>query len=359
MDKTTLGMVGLGYWGPNLLRNFTQLDGCRMKTCCDLEEDTLKHLKVQYPDIETTTNYASLLDDTEIQAVVLAVSAAKHYELAKLAILHNKHVFVEKPLTLNVLHAEELVQLAQQNNVKLMVGHLMEYHPAVEKLKQMIQNHELGDIYYLYSQRVNLGRIRKDENALWSLAPHDISIIMYLLESEPIDVSVRGQSYLQKGVEDVVFLNMVFPVSGGTHETPNPYKIMAHVQLSWLDPHKIRRTTIVGSEKMAVFDDMDPSEMIRVYDKGVFNVGYGSFGESLSLRFGDVTIPYIKMVEPLRLECQHFIDCIKNDKQPRSDGMDGLRVVRVLQAAQESLDKGGIPITLTPLDLKSMEINHE
>lgn len=336
MDKINLGMVGLGYWGPNLLRNFTQLDGCRMKTCCDLEEDTLKRLKVQYPDIETTSDYESLLNDAEIQAVVLAVSAVKHYELAKLAILHNKHVFVEKPLTLNVLHAEELVQLAQQNNVKLMVGHLMEYHPAVEKLKQMIQNHELGNIYYLYSQRVNLGRIRKDENALWSLAPHDISIIMYLLESEPIDVSARGQSYLQKGVEDVVFLNMVFPD-----------KIMAHVQLSWLDPHKIRRTTIVGSEKMAVFDDMDPSEMIRIYNKGVTSgVGYGSFGESLSLRFGDVTIPYIKMVEPLRLECQHFIDCIKNNKQPRSDGIDGLRVVKVLRAAQESLDKGGIPISL-------------
>jgi predicted dehydrogenase len=335
MDKIKLGMVGLGYWGPNLLRNFTQLDGCKVKTCCDLDEDALKRLKTQYPDIETTNDYLSLINDPEIQAIVLAVSAVKHYDLAKLAIQKNKHVFVEKPLTLKVHHAEELVQLSLQNNVKLMVGHLMEYHPAVEKLKQMIQNQELGDIYYLYSQRVNLGRIRKDENALWSLAPHDISIIMYLLESEPIDVSVRGQSYLQKDVEDVVFLNMVFP-----------NKIMAHVQLSWLDPHKIRRTTIVGSKKMAVFDDQDQSEMIRIYDKGVLNVDYGSFGESLSLRFGDVTIPYIKMIEPLRLECQHFVDCIKNDKQPRSDGMDGLKVVKVLQAAQESLDKGGIPISI-------------
>ena len=335
MDKLNLGMVGLGYWGPNLLRNFTQLDGCRVKVCCDLDEDVLKRLKIQYPDIETTNDYTSLLNNPEIQAIVLAVSAVKHYELAKLAILHNKHVFVEKPLTLNVPHAKELVQLAQQYKVKLMVGHLMEYHPAIEKLKQMIQNQELGDIYYLYSQRVNLGRIRKDENALWSLAPHDISIIMYLLESDPINVSARGQSYLQKDVEDVVFLNMLFPD-----------KIMAHVQLSWLDPHKIRRTTIVGSKKMAVFDDMDQSEMIRIYDKGVSNPSYGSFGESLSLRFGDVTIPYVKMIEPLRLECQHFIDCIKNDKQPRSDGMDGLRVVKVLQAAQESLDKGGIPISL-------------
>jgi predicted dehydrogenase len=335
MNKINLGMVGLGYWGPNLLRNFTQLDGCRVKTCCDLDEDALKRLKTQYPDIETTNDYLSLINDPEIQAIILAVSAVKHYDLAKLAIQKNKHVFVEKPLTLKVSHAEELVQLSLENNVKLMVGHLMEYHPAVEKLKQMIKNQELGDIYYLYSQRVNLGRIRKDENALWSLAPHDISIIMYLLESEPIDISVRGQSYLQKDVEDVVFLNMVFP-----------NKIMAQIQLSWLDPHKIRRTTIVGSKKMAVFDDQDQSEMIRIYDKGVLNVDYGSFGESLSLRFGDVTIPYIKMIEPLKLECQHFIDCIKNDKQPRSDGMDGLKVVKVLQAAQESLDKGGIPISI-------------
>jgi len=335
MGKINLGMVGLGYWGPNLLRNFTQLDGCKVKTCCDLDEIALKRLKLQYPDINTTDNYTSLLDDPEIHAVVLAVSAVKHYELAKLAILNNKHVFVEKPLTLNVCHAEELIQLAQQNNVKLMVGHLMEYHPAIEKLKQMIQNQELGDIYYLYSQRVNLGRIRKDENALWSLAPHDISIIMYLLESEPINASAKGQSYLQEGIEDVVFLNMEFP-----------NKIMANVQLSWLDPHKIRKTTIVGSKKMVVFDDTDQSEMIRIYDKGVSNPSYDSFGESLSLRFGDLTIPYVKMVEPLRLECQHFIDCITNDKQPRSDGMDGLKVVRVLQAAQKSLDKGGIPIPI-------------
>ena len=336
MDKVTVGMVGLGYWGPNLLRNFTQLDGCILKTCCDLNEDSLRRAKMQYPDIQITDDFPSLLQDSEIQAVVIATSAKTHYDLAKQAILAGKHVFVEKPLTLSVADAEELVELAKQNDRKLMVGHLMEYHPAVEMLKEMIQAGELGDIYYLYSQRVNLGKIRQDENALWSFAPHDISIIMYLLEAEPENVSARGQAYLQDNIEDVVFVNLVFPD-----------KSMAHIQLSWLDPHKIRRTTIVGSEKMAVFDDMEPTEMIRIYDKGVVNGGmYGSFGESLSLRFGDVRSPYIRMVEPLRLECQHFIDCIQSDKQPKSDGQDGLKVVKVLQAAQESLDNGGIPVRL-------------
>ena len=335
MNETTLGMVGLGYWGPNLLRNFSQLDGCRLKTCCDLNEDSLMRAKAQYPDIEITSDYESILHDAEIQAVVIATSAATHYELAKQAILQDKHVFVEKPLTLDVAQAEELVHLGSRNGKKLMVGHLMEYHPALVMLKDIIRSGELGDIYYLYSQRVNLGKIRKDENALWSFAPHDISIIMYLLDAEPENVSARGQAYLQDGVEDVVFVNLLFPS-----------KVMAQIQLSWLDPHKIRRTTIVGSKKMAVFDDMEPTEMIRIYDKGVVNSDYRSFGESLSLRFGDVRSPYIKMVEPLRLECQHFIDCIQNDRQPKSDGYDGLRVVKVLQAGQESLNQGGIPVCL-------------
>ena len=334
-----LAIVGLGYWGPNLVRNFTQIDGCKVKVCCDLSEDNLSRAKAQHPDIETTNSYDSLLQDPEIQAIVIATSAGTHYKLAKPAMEYGKHVYVEKPLTLDVIHAEELVRLAEQNKKKLMVGHLMEYHPAVEMLKNAVEDHELGDIYYLYSQRVNLGKIRRDENALWSFAPHDISIIMYLLETEPINVSARGQAYLQDGIEDVVFLNLLFPC-----------KIMAQIQLSWLDPHKIRRTTIVGSKKMAVFDDMEPTEMIRIYDKGVNNnANYGSFGESLSLRFGDVKIPYIKLVEPLKLECQHFIDCIRDDEQPRSDGLDGLRVVRALQAAQESLDKGGVPVNLEGL----------
>ncbi|MFC1718662.1 Gfo/Idh/MocA family protein [Candidatus Poribacteria bacterium] len=335
-ESIVIGVVGLGYWGPNLLRNFTQLDDCRVKVCCDLSVDNLNRAKTQHPDVETTDDYESLLQDPEIQAIVVATSAGTHHRLAKPALERGKHVYVEKPLTLDVAHAKELVQLAEQNGVKLMVGHLMEYHPAIEMLKDAVKNNELGDIYYLYSQRVNLGKIRRDENALWSFAPHDISIMMYLLDSEPENVSARGQAYLQNEIEDVVFLNLLFPD-----------KVMAQIQLSWLDPHKIRRTTIVGSKKMAVFDDMEPTEKIRIYDKGVTNApAYGSAGEALSLRFGDIKIPYIKSVEPLKLECQHFLDCVSNGRLPRSDGLDGLRVVKVLQAAQESLDKGGVPVNL-------------
>ena len=212
----------------------------------------------------------------------------------------------------------------------------MEYHPAVEKLKTLIQAGELGQIYYLYAQRVNLGKIRRDENAMWSLAPHDLSVAMYLLDAEPENVSVRGATYLQESVDDVVFVNLQFP-SG----------VIAHSQLSWLDPHKLRRTTIVGSDKIAVFDDMETTEMVKIYNKGVANnTDYASYGEALSLRFGDITVPYIKMMEPLKLECQHFLDCIMNHQRPRSDGRDGLRVVRVLQAAQKSRNQNGEPVDI-------------
>jgi predicted dehydrogenase len=300
-----------------------------------LNDANLRSVKEQYPHVQTTNDYAALVVNSQLDAIVIATSAVTHYDLAKKAFLNNKHVFVEKPLTMNFEQAVELVELASRVDKKLMVGHLMEYHPAIEKLKEIIQSGELGEIYYLYSQRVNLGKIRKDENALWSFAPHDLSIIMYLLEMEPESVSARGQAYLQKGIEDVAFVNLQFP-----------NKIMAQIQLSWLDPHKIRKTTVVGSKKMAVFDDMEATEMLKIYDKGVSNSQFAPYGEALSLRFGDISIPYIKMTEPLKLECQHFLDCIKNNQTPRSDGHDGLRVVKVLQAAQESLDKSGMPVNI-------------
>lgn len=330
-----LAIVGLGYWGPNLLRNFDQLRDCEVLFCCDLNDANLRRIKEQYPYVQITNDYNALVANPQIDAIVIATSAVAHYDLAKKALINNKHVFVEKPLTMNLEHAVELVELASRVDRKLMVGHLMEYHPAIEKLKEIIQSGELGELYYLYSQRVNLGKIRKDENALWSFAPHDLSIIMYLLDMEPESVSARGQAYLQKGIEDVAFVNLQFP-----------NKIMAQIQLSWLDPHKIRKTTVVGSKKMAVFDDMEATEMLKIYDKGVSNAQFISFGESLSLRFGDISIPYIKMTEPLKLECQHFLDCIKNNQPPRSDGRDGLRVVKVLKAAQESLDKSGMPVDI-------------
>jgi predicted dehydrogenase len=229
-----------------------------------------------------------------------------------------------------------LIQIAAQEDRILMVGHLLEYHPVMRRLKQMIEDKELGDIYYIYTQRVNLGVVRNDENALWNFSPHDISSILYLLGKEPSDVSARGQSYLQRDIEDVVFLTLNFNS-----------KSMAHIHVSWLDPHKIRRVTIVGSKKMAVFDDVETTEKLRIYDKSAEqNTSYNSFAEYVTLRFGDVTIPHVKMEEPLRLECQHFLDCVREHKQPLSDGMDGLRVLKVLNAAQHSLRNNGAPVAL-------------
>jgi len=237
---------------------------------------------------------------------------------------------------LSVIEAEEIVALADDRHQVLMVGHLLEYHPVVQKLKDMIDSGELGEIRYIYSQRLNLGTVRVDENALWNFAPHDISVILYLLSLSPSDVSARGQSYLQEGIEDVVFLTLNF--AG---------KAMGHVHVSWLDPHKTRRITIVGSRRMAVFDDLEANEKLKIYDKGAeVNMNYDTFAEYVGLRFGDITVPYIRVGEPLRVECEHFLDCVRERKTPLSDGQDGLRVVRVLDAANRSLADNGSPIRI-------------
>jgi predicted dehydrogenase len=289
------------------------------------------------PGVRTTTSVGEVLEDQDVTAVVIATSAVTHYDLCKVALQAGKDVYVEKPFVLNVEHAFELIKLADDQNNILMVGHLLEYHPIVLRLKAMIADNELGDIHYIYSQRVNLGTVREDENALWNFAPHDISTTLFLLGQEPIDVSARGQSYLQKDIEDVVFMILNFPNGK-----------MAHIHVSWLDPQKIRKFTIVGSRKMAVFDDLAGNEKLKIYDKGAdLGADYDSYAEYLGLRFGDVTAPYIADREPLRLECEHFLECVRNRSQPVSDGHDGLRVVKVLDAAQKSLAKNGHPIAIT------------
>ena len=255
--------------------------------------------------------------------------------MARQALERGKHVYVEKPMTLSTEHAEHLVALAEEHQRTLMVGHLLEYHPAVQLLRNLVQTGDLGEVYYLYSQRVNLGIVRRDENALWSLAPHDISVILHLLDQKPTTVSARGASYLQPELEDVVFANLHF--ADGK---------MAQLQVSWLDPHKIRRLTVVGSRKMAVFDDVESAEKVRIYDKSAERPDYDSYGESINLRFGDVVIPRLEMSEPLKLECEHFAACVREGKTPLSDGRDGLRVVRVLEAAQASLSQNGAPVEL-------------
>ena len=328
----TLACVGVGYWGKNLVRVFDGLPDVRLKTICDSSSDVRESMQSQYREADVCAEYREVLADPEIEAVVLAVPAVRHFEAAKQALEAGKHVYVEKPMTLCSTEAEELVELAERESRVLMVGHLLEYHPAVEHLKRLIDEGELGDIYYLYAQRVNLGIVRRDENALWSLAPHDVSILLYLLGQEPDSVSARGECYLQEGVEDVVFVNLHF--ADGK---------MAQVQVSWLDPHKIRQLTIVGSQKMVVFDDMASSDKVRIYDKSAEWDEYESYGDAITLRFGDVVIPHINMAEPLKLEAQQFVECVREGKAPRSDGRDGLRVVRVLEAAQRSLKEGGVP----------------
>jgi predicted dehydrogenase len=334
-----IAVVGTGDWGANLVRNFANLAGARLVAVCDADPKRLAKTAAQYPGTRAVPDAAAVAADPEIQGVVIAASAIGHHPLAKMMLEAGKDVYVEKPLTLEVAHAEELVRLAKKGNRILMVGHLLLYHPGVQYMKTMVKDGTLGDLLYIYCQRVNLGKVRKDENALWSFAPHDLSVILHLLDMEPLDVVARGSAFLQKDVEDVVFVDLKFP--GGK---------MAHVHVSWLDPHKLRKFTVVGTQKMVVFDDMEASEKIKVYDKGVDRAGeVVSYGDSLTVRNGDILIPKISLQEPLKLECAHFVECIRDRKTPLTDGVGGLRVVKVLDAAQKSLKAGGAPVAIEPL----------
>lgn len=335
--KLNVAAVGAGYWGKNLIRNFATTARSNLKYVCDLDEKRLAIQKKNYPFIETTTDFHEALSDREVDAVVIATEVPTHFSIAQQSLEAGKHTYVEKPMTSTADESKELVDLAKEKGVKLMVGHLLEYHPGVNFLKEAIDKGDVGQPYYVYTQRVNLGIVRKDENAWWSLAPHDISIICYLLGSEPESVAAQGQCYLQKDIEDVVFATIKF--TDGK---------MANVHCSWLDPHKIRKVTVVGSEKMVTFDDMEATEKVRMYDKAaaIKQDITTSYMEVISLRFGDIVIPKIPGGEPLALECSHFIDCVLDNKAIRSDGPDGLRVVRILEAGQKSLKNHGEPVKL-------------
>jgi predicted dehydrogenase len=330
-----IAVVGAGAWGKNHIRVFSEIPNVHLKYICDSDPTRLTKLQKSYPQTKMVENLSPIIKDPEIKGIVIASSAVSHFPLAKESLLAGKDVLVEKPMALNVEDAEEMVRIAEEKKRILMVGHLLIYHPVVDRLKEMIASEELGRIHYIYTQRVNLGVIRQDENALWSFAPHDLSVILYLINEEPIAVTAHGESYIQKGIEDVVFVSLHFPDGK-----------MANIHLSWLDPHKLRKVTIVGSEKMVVFDDMESSEKLKIYDKGVKNLSYDTYGEYLSLRFGDITIPNVKMIEPLRAEAEHFIQCIELREKPKTGGRDGLDVVKILVAAQESLKKSGVPISL-------------
>ena len=335
-ERVGLAVIGTGDWGANLIRNFAALPGCALTALCDADAGRLSATAARYPQAAAVPRAEDVAARTDVEAVVVAASAVSHYDLARAMLEAGKDVFVEKPLALRVAHAEELVALARRRERILMVGHLLLFHPAVRYLKELVDRGELGDVYYVYSQRVNLGKVRRDENALWSFAPHDLSVILHLIGQEPVDVVARGSAFLQGTVEDVVFVDVRFP--GGR---------LAHVHVSWLDPHKLRKFTVVGSRKMVVFDDMEASEKVRIYDKGVERGGkIVSYGDALTVRSGDILIPRLSLQEPLRIECQHFVDCVRSRTPPLTGGEDGLRVVRVLAAAQASLEAGGSPVAI-------------
>jgi predicted dehydrogenase len=331
MNKVKVGVIGAGYWGPNLIRNFADLPNSKVVMVADLKKERLARIKNVYPGIAITENYPDLFEH-KLDAVVIATPPPSHYQIAKDCLQHGLHVMVEKPLTLNSAHAEELIELAAQKNRVLMVGHTFEYNAAVRALKELMRSGELGEIFYLDAARLNLGLFQRNLNVIWDLAPHDLSIMIYLTGQLPLAISAHGLDCVFDKTFDVAYMNLVFPEN-----------IMAHIHVSWLDPCKVRRVTVVGSKKMAVYNDIESLEKIKIYDKGVEEPNYtNNFGEfQLSYRYGDILIPNIHQVEPLKVECQHFLQCITDHTKPSSSGEDGLNVVKILEAAQKSLSNHG------------------
>lgn len=332
---TRVAVVGMNYWGPNLARNFARLPGCELTWICDLDQALLDRHGASYPTTKTTRDLDAVLADPELDAVIVATPVPTHAVIATRVLEAGKHCFVEKPLALTAQDAASVALLAKERGLILMVDHLLIFHPAVTRLKNLIDEGALGSVYYLYGNRQNLGIVRPDENALWSLGPHDISVMIYLAGEAPLEVQASGQSYLQAGVEDVVFGHVRF-ASG----------VIGHLHLSWLDPQKMRRMTVIGSDKMAVFDDMETERKLTIYDKGPVTPT-DSYGEYIQVRSGDIWIPKIPGDEPLRLVCQHFVDCVSSGTEPLVDGPAGVRVVEVLEAMTTSLREAGRPVQLT------------
>jgi predicted dehydrogenase len=327
-ERIRVGVVGLGYWGPNLARNLNELDGCELAWCCDADEDARARWAPAFQTARFTHDLEEVLDDQDLDAVAITTPVPTHAPLAERVLAAGKHCFVEKPLAHDGVSAERLVSIAEDAELVLMTGHLLEYHPGVEELKALLDRGELGDVRYVYSQRLNLGKLRSDENALWSLGAHDVSVALALIGESPVEAWAQGQAFVRDGVEDVVFAYLRYP-SG----------IVAHLHLSWLDPHKERRITVVGSKRMATLDDMELERKLTIFDKG-FDRKFESYGEYIT-RSGAIWSPAVPNREPLRIESEHFIECVRSGQRPRSDGHSGLRVVRVLEALQRSLESGG------------------
>lgn len=333
-----VGVVGLGYWGPNWVRNFHQSQSAKRIVACDLDEKRRDHVSRLYSDLETTSRFEDLLQDPDIEGLVVATPVGTHYAMARRALEAGKSVLIEKPMATSSDEANELIEIARARNLTLMVGHTFEYSAPVLKMHEIIESGELGDVFYISSVRANLGLFQRDVNVCWDLATHDISIILNLMGGRlPEAVSCQAESHYGQGVEDVAMLTLRFERN-----------IIAFVHVSWLDPDKIRRTTVVGSRKMLVYDDTAPQEKIRIYDKGVTaQKYYDTFGEfQFSYRYGDIQIPRIEEKEPLYCECEHFVNCMRNGQTPKTDGVNGARVVNVLEAANYSLRRGGLMVPL-------------
>lgn len=365
-----VGVIGCGNWGRNYVRNFSEIPEARLVTCCDTNHARLVAIRDRYPLVKLTKNFQAVASDPRIDAVVVATPPATHYLIARACLLRGKHVLVEKPFTLSSEDAEQLVDLAEKTGKALMVGHIMDYHPGIHIVRDYIESGEVGRVYYLHATRTSLGIVREDVSVLWDKAPHDIATLLYLLDEEPVSVAATGQAYVNEGVEDIVFITVRF-ASG----------VMANIHLSWLDPCKSSRITVIGEKKMIVFDDAETLEKVKVYNKGVnqrrdlikgFRKGTspGAAGDpsgdngvdttngidtmngfahfQYGFTYGDVYIPKLKMCEPLRNECLHFLECIRDGKRPLTDGVNGSKVVQVLERAEESLRQTGEYVPVEP-----------
>jgi len=334
-----LAVIGCGHWGPNLIRNFQQSGRASVQFVCDKDEERLGHIRKIYPGQRTCLDYREILGSPEVEAVYIATPTSSHFAIAKEALLAGKHVLVEKPMTLSSRDAGELISLANHQHRILMVGHTFEYNEAVRRLKEIIQQGELGKILYVSMTRVNLGIFRDDVNVVWDLCPHDISILNYLFAKNPLTVAAQGASHFREGVEDTAFAVLRYPED-----------LLVHIHASWLDPRKVRTIVVVGDKKMAVYDDLDDRAPLQIYDKRVTKQPYyETFGEfKLLYNWGDVLAPKIVGVEPLRVECAHFLDCVEHGQKPQSDGESGRKVVRILEAIQQSLKEGGRVVDFIP-----------
>jgi predicted dehydrogenase len=334
-----VGVVGLGYWGPNLVRNFRALPDCNLKMMCDLSEERLNHLFTLYPEVEGATDFRHVLNGAGLDAVVIATAVRLHYPMAKASLLAGKHTFIEKPMAASSEECEELIGIARRKGLVLMTGHTFLYSPAVRKIKEIVDSGDIGEIRYISARRLNLGLFQKDINVAWDLAPHDISIILHIIGEQPITVNCRGSAHITPGIEDVTTMCLSFQKQR-----------TAIIHSSWLDPRKVREMTIVGSKRMIVYDDVMQQEKIKIFDARVERPPhYDTFAEfHYAYHYGDVYAPYLKQEEPLKIECQHFLDCIKNGGTPLTNGQGGLDLVRILEASSESLKRGGGPVHLVP-----------